>query len=53
MPLFIFINNINANNSNQAVKELDMCETNNKEFKNAIKYTTATLAELSDSVPKE
>ena len=43
MPPFISINNINVNNSNQAVKELDMRETNNKEFKNTIKYITAAF----------
>ena len=48
MPPFISINNVNMNNSNQAVKELNIHKTNNKEFKNAIKYTTAALTVLKE-----
>ena len=48
MPLFISINDIDANNSNQTVKELNMRKTNNKEFKNTIKHTIATLAVLKE-----
>ena len=46
------INNININNSNQAVKELNICDVNNKEF-NATKYAIATLTKPLDSIPKE
>ena len=52
MPIFISINNTNANNSNQAVKELDMRDINNKEF-DAIKHAIATLTKSLDSIPKE
>ena len=49
---FISINSVNANNSNQAVKELNMCETNNK-FKNAIKHTTAAPTKPPGSTSKK
>ena len=52
MPLFIPLNNININNSNQAVKELNMRDINNKEF-DAIKYAIAALTKPLDSIPKE
>jgi hypothetical protein len=52
MPVFISINNINANNSNQAVKELDMRDVNDKKF-DAVKYAIAALTKPLDSVPKE
>ena len=51
MPPFTSINDVDAVNSNQAVEEPDMRETNDKE--RAAEYATAALAELSDSVPKE
>ena len=51
MPPFTSINDVDAVNSNQAVEEPDMRETNDK--KRAAKYAIAALAELSDSVPKE
>jgi len=49
MPLFIPINDVNANNSSQAVKELNIYEMN----KDAVKYAIATLTKPLDSVPKE
>ena len=49
MPLFTPLNNINVNNSSQAVKELNMREIN----KNAIKHAIATLTKPLDSIPKE
>ena len=52
MPLFTPLNDFDANNSNQAVKELDMCNINNEEF-DAIEHTTATFTKSLDSVPKE
>ena len=52
MPPFTPLNNIDANNSNQAVKELNMRNINNKES-NAIKHAIATLTKSLDSVPKE
>ena len=51
MPLFIPLNNIDANNSNQAVEEPNMHKTNNK--KPTAKYTIITLIKLLDSIPKE
>ena len=48
MPL----NDININNSNQAVKELDIRDVNNKEF-DAVKYATAALTKPLGSIPKE
>ena len=51
MPPFTSINDVDAVNSNQAVEEPDMRETNDKE--RAIKYTTAALIELLDSIPKK
>jgi hypothetical protein len=52
MPIFISINNININNSNQAVKELDIRDVNDKEF-NAIEYAIAAPTKPLDSIPKE
>jgi hypothetical protein len=52
MPIFISINDINANNSNQAVKELDIRDINDKEF-NTIKHAIATPTKPLDSIPKE
>jgi len=52
MPLFTPLNDINANNSNQAVKELNIRDINNKEFDN-VKYTIAALTKPLDSIPKE
>ena len=52
MPLFTPLNNINTNNSNQAVKELNMRGINNKEF-NAIKHAIAALTKPLDSILKE
>jgi len=52
MPLFIPLNNININNSNQAVKELDIRDINDKEF-NAIKHAIAALIKSLDSISKE
>jgi len=49
MPLFIPINNININNSSQAIEELNIREMN----KDAIKYAIATFTELLDSIPKK
>ena len=48
MPL----NNININNSNQAVKELNIRDINDKEF-NAVKHAIAALTKPLDSIPKE
>ena len=52
MPLFIPLNNININNSNQAVKELNIRDVNNKEF-DAVKHAIATLAKPLGSISKE
>ena len=52
MPIFTPINDINANNSNQAVKELDIRNINNKEF-NTIKHAIAAPTKPLDSIPKE
>ena len=52
MPIFISINDININNSNQAVKELDIRDINDKEF-NAVEHAIATLIKSLDSIPKE
>ena len=52
MPPFRSINDVDINNSNLAVKELDMRDVNNKEF-NTIKYTMAALTKPLDYVPKE
>jgi len=53
MPLFISINNININNSYQVVKELNIRETNNKKFNNAIKHAMAALIKPLNSIPKK
>jgi hypothetical protein len=52
MPVFTSINNINANNSNQAVKELNIRDVNDKES-NAIEHAIAAPTKPLDSVPKE
>jgi len=52
MPIFTSINNININNSNQAVKELNIRDINDKEF-NTVKHAIATLTKSLDSIPKE
>ena len=52
MPIFISINNININNSNQAVKELDIRDVNDKES-NTVKHAIATLTKPLDFIPKE
>jgi len=49
MPLFIPINNINANNSSQAVKELNIREIN----KDTVKHAMAALTKPLGFVPKE
>jgi len=49
MPLFIPVNNINVNNSSQAVKELNMREMN----KDAVEHAMAALTKPLGSVPKE
>ena len=49
MPLFTPINNVDANNSSQAVKELNIYKVN----KDSIKYTITTPTKSLDSVPKE
>ena len=49
MPLFISINDINANNNRQVVKKLDMCEVN----EDAVKHAMAALTEPLDFIPKE
>ena len=52
MPLFISINNVNINNSNQAVKELILCEMDN-EFKDAVKHTMAAPIKPLDFTSKK
>ena len=52
MPLFTTLNNININNSNQAVKELNIRDVNNKEF-DAIKYAIDAPTKPLGSIPKE
>jgi len=49
MPLFIPVNDVNANNSSQVVKELNMRKMN----KDAVKHAIAALTKPLDSVPKE
>jgi len=49
MPLFIPVNNVDANNSSQAVKELNMCKMN----EDAIKHAMAALTKPLDFVSKE
>ena len=53
MLLFIFINNINTNNSYLAVEELNMREINNKEFNDAIKHAIAALTKPLDFIFKK
>ena len=52
MPLFIPLNNININNGNQAVKELNIRDVNNKEF-DTVKHAIATLTKPLGPIPKE
>jgi len=52
MPLFTPLNNFNANNSNQAVKKLDMRDVNDKEFDD-IKHAIAALTKPLDFIAKE
>ena len=52
MPLFTFINDVNANNSNQAIEELNMHKINNK-FKDTIKHITVTFTKPLDFAFKE
>jgi len=49
MPLFTPVNDVDANNSSQAVEELNMREIN----KDAVKHAIAALTKPLDSVPKE
>ena len=49
MPLFIPINNININNSSQAVKKLNIRKIN----ENTIKRAIAALTKPLDSISKE
>jgi hypothetical protein len=52
MPVFTSINDIDANNSNQAVEELDMHNINDKEF-DAVEHAMAAPTKPLDSIPKE
>ena len=52
MPIFISINDINANNSNQAAKELDIRDVNDKEF-NAVKHAIVAPTKPLDPIYKE
>jgi hypothetical protein len=49
MPLFTPVNDVDANNSSQAVEELDMREMN----EDAVEHAMAALTEPLGSVPKE
>ena len=49
MLLFIFINDVNANNSSYAIEELDMYKVN----KNAIEYIIAVFIKSLDFIFKE
>ena len=49
MPLFTPINDVNVNNSSQAVKELNIYKVN----KDSVKYTIATPTKSLNSVSKE
>ena len=49
MPLFIPINNINANSNNYTVKELNIHKIN----KDAIKYTIAAFTKSLNPISKE
>ena len=49
MPLFTSINNINANNSSYAIKELNIYKVN----KNTVKYAIAAFIKSLDSILKE
>ena len=54
LKYILTINNVNAINSNQAVKELNIHKTNNKEdaIKYAIQYYVKSLGRLPNSPPK-
>ena len=52
MPLFTSINNVNANNSNQAIKELNIYKTNNK-FEDTVEHITVTFTKPLDFAFKE
>ena len=52
MPPFTPLNDVDANNSNQAVEELDMRDVNDEES-DAVEHAMATLTKSLDSVPKE
>ena len=52
MPLFIPLNNININNSNQAVKGLGIRDVNNKEF-DTVTHAIAALTKPLGSISKE
>ena len=52
MAPFTSINNINVNNSNQAVEELISYKTDNR-FEDTVKHTITALIEPLDSTPKE
>ena len=49
MPLFIFVNNINANNSSYVAKKLNIHKVN----KDAVKYTIAALIKSLNFVFKK
>ena len=52
MPSFTLLNNVDVNNSNQAVDELDIYNINNKEF-NTAKHAMAALTKPLGSIFKE
>ena len=52
MPSFTSINDVNANNSNQAVEELILRETDN-EFEDAVEHAMAAPIKPLDSASKE
>jgi len=52
MPLFIPLNNVNTNNSNQVVKELNIRDINDKEF-DTVKHAIAALTKPLGSIPKK
>ena len=49
MPLFIFINDININNSSYAVKKLNIYKVN----KDAVEHTITTFIKFLNSIPKK
>ena len=52
MPLFIPLNDVDVNNSNQAVKELNIHDVNNKEF-NTAEHAIAAFTQPLGSIPKK